>query len=289
MKNFFREVKQSVYGPAFYQELLSRPIKQSFKYFALLALCLSIIGAVIFSARLIPFLNNFLEQGVPRIISVFPADLAITIKSGQVSVNVAEPYVVPAPSDQGFFGDIRQSEGIDNLIVIDTQGEFSADRFRSLKTLAMLTSDSLVVQNERGHLTIQSLAGLPDTVVDRAMLDKTFKNIVPSLRTVIYALPPVMLLGFYLSFFGKLIFALLLALFTWILVRFWYKSCGYQAAYRITLHALTPALIYGYILTTLFPFLAFPFATTILALLTVILNFRLSPDPNPAPAPSGTQ
>lgn len=287
--NLFSNIKRSIYAPAFYREILSRPTKESFKYFALLALCLSVLSTLIVSVKILPDVNAFTSQIGPKVLKLYPAELEIKIQKGTATANVDQPYFIALPASDPELNPVGKRSDIKNLLVIDTKEPFSEERFREFKTAALLTGDSLVVQNNSSKLTIQSLQTAPDAVINHAWVESILTKFTPFLKALPYLLIPVFLIIFYLSFIGKLVYALFLALLVMLIARVRHITYGYKAAYRVTLHALTLGLIYGYVLTTLWSGFAFPFATTVFTLLVVILNLRPEPASSRVSTPAPTQ
>ena len=96
--SFLQNIGKSIYSPEFYKELLGLPFSFSLKYFYSLAVVLAVALAVIFSFKIIPAAQPFLQSIGPQVLNYYPDELVITIKNGDVSTNVAEPYLLPLPA-----------------------------------------------------------------------------------------------------------------------------------------------------------------------------------------------
>ena len=81
----FNNIKNSIYSPKFYQDLLAKPFSFSVRYFVLLALIVSLIGTINFSFTVFPAIKLFVDDLGPKIINYYPNDLQLTINKGQVS------------------------------------------------------------------------------------------------------------------------------------------------------------------------------------------------------------
>ena len=90
----FKNIKNSIYSPKFYKELLEKPFSFSFKYFAIFALTISLFVTIIFSVIYIPGIKFFIDEFGYNVIDYYPEELQVTIKNGQVFTNVQEPYFI---------------------------------------------------------------------------------------------------------------------------------------------------------------------------------------------------
>jgi hypothetical protein len=95
---FLTKIKNSIYGPKYYQELINLPFSYSLKYFSLFAFIFSLLLVVKFSIFSLPQLYSALNGIGPTIIASYPQELEVSVKGGNVSTNVNEPYFFKAPS-----------------------------------------------------------------------------------------------------------------------------------------------------------------------------------------------
>src|SRR3989344_4178481 len=137
IKRFFTIFKRSLLDPKYYHDILKAKFSFSLKYLYTLLFFLALIHALIFSAQIavfIPLIPRFIETAKTVVQNTYPDELVITIKDGQLSTNVKEPYSIPLPKE---FPDIFDQ----NLITIDTKAQVSD--YPKYQSLALVTKDSI--------------------------------------------------------------------------------------------------------------------------------------------------
>ena len=87
--DFLKKVKRSVYSPKYYQELLDQPLSYSIKYFLAFVFIFGVLLVVGFSLFSFPKINKTLNDAVRKAANNYPQELAVTVKSGNVSTNVS--------------------------------------------------------------------------------------------------------------------------------------------------------------------------------------------------------
>jgi len=218
----FKNIKDSIYGPEYYKEVLAKPASYSFKYYFLFALIVSLVITVCFSFMAIPKIKAFADYGSTKIVELFPAELRIDVKNGQVSTNVQEPYFIKFP------GELKAKENseisnknlsnIENILVIDTKNDFNLDTFNSYKTFALLTKNSVVYYKDNG-IEMQPLESSMNFSVDREKVASVIDKIKPYIK---FVYPIVVLSIFVISmivFCFQLICLFFGALFVWLVAR----------------------------------------------------------------------
>lgn len=295
--SFWRLIYRSIYSPPFYRELLGspfdatqgKPFKFSLKYFATLALGLAVALTVLFSARIISPVGEFLKKIGPAVVSNFPEGLVVTLKDGSVSVNAEEPYVVSLPQalrdaqERARNEDANEGAPTANLLVIDTREPVSLERFAELNTL-LWVAKSNVVFREKGGIRIDSLERFPDFVIDEGMARKLADGI-DSLRRFV---APVIVFGsfFVILFLMAFTFVYLLfgAVVVWVAARLRRVPVGYGKAYQLALHAVTLTLFYDALFFIVPVPARVPFFGTILLFVAALANLR--PDSSAPSSPA---
>ncbi len=188
----------------------------------LIALLLSLYSVITISIFLFgtvyPVIKNLEVKASQFVTDIFPENLSIAIKDGNVTTNVTEPYYLTV--DKGRLEDISEFFGAkrDNsisrirILTIDTKG--NAEDFERYQSLALLTERSLVYYSD-DEIKITSLASVKDFTLTRAIiLDKIHEvnkdgKIVKIISWILLASPLILLLGLFL---GNLLVLLNLAL-----------------------------------------------------------------------------
>ena len=243
--------KQSFYSPQFYRELKHKNFWFSLKYFYSLVLILAFVSAVASSIFVLPMVKTLMQKAEPFLRS-YPSELAITIQDGRASANVAEPYFVEMPRWLcDLSGEMEENDfcKLTNVVTIDTKTPFSLSKMEEYKTLAWLTSDSMVVK-QGAETKITALKDLPNTVVDKhfmdGLADKTAK-IVRRATPVVLPVTAILIFFAYIVSLSKLVFLLLGALIVLLIAKIKKVEMTYGYAYRIGLHAVTLGVILNFL------------------------------------------
>ena len=242
MKTFFAHIGSSIYNPAFYTELTSKPFGFSFKYYLKLAVLLSLLATIVFAFSVIPAISAKFDQYGRKFANSYPADLEITITKGQASINRPEPYFIPLSDETP--NDLKEKDVI-NLVVIDTKRSFDLTTFENYRTVAWLTKDSIAMYRNSSGNQVQfiSLKDVPDTVITRDQVNQLVNRLLPIARALPWFLIPfIFLIGlFYFAY--RMVYLLIFALLIWVLLSIMKREIKYRVAYQIGLHAMTLPLI----------------------------------------------
>ena len=130
MQDFFQDIKNSFYGPKYYQGLLKKPFFYSLRLFVMFGLLVALLSALVFSFAFLPRVKSVLSQAGTQLIEHFPSELQLTVKDNKVSTNVPEPYFIKVP-----VGFSAGPQVVENLAVIDTQTAFSFEKFKEYKSV----------------------------------------------------------------------------------------------------------------------------------------------------------
>lgn len=113
----FAKIKDSIYNPEYYKDILQKPFSYSIKYFLFFALIFALVFAIPVSLKLIDGIKNISENS-PQLANYFPEELTIFIKDGKASTNVQEPYFIKIPNQWRADQDIDiQSKNIENIVL----------------------------------------------------------------------------------------------------------------------------------------------------------------------------
>lgn len=270
----FDIVRKSIYSPAFYQSLLVKPLSFSLKYYASFSIGLAVALTVFLSAFWVPAAHEFMTNAGEEVLKNFPENLVIRIEGGEVTeVSEPEPYVIPLPESASLPEGLEGEPVPKNLIVVDTTNEFTIDRFRSFDTLMMLTRDSVVYREAEGRVAIQSLSGMPATVVDKEFVG----NLADAMRSASRFIAPIIVFATFFVFIAGFAFVLgylvpgaVLALG---IARLNGWKIKYGKAYQFGIHAATASILLYFMLLLLLPALQIPFLFT--GVFALVLWFNL--------------
>lgn len=283
MKQLIEHIKQSVYGPAYYSELLTRPFSFSLKYYSALALFLALFLTIVSSIQLVPRVNQFARDFPTKFFAYYPDQLEVKIEKGIVSSNVVEPYFLPIPEE---FKDSSGSEGgINSLLVIDTKTPFSVAQFKKYKVAAWLSRDQIAVFNRNGSVRIEAFDTKTELTINESALRGFEQRLRPFYQFAAQLSVIVIFLGLLIGFGVYFLYLLLGAVLILFLGRLLKQRFTYGASYRIGLHAITLPLLLDTILSLFnFPAIGFPFLMSAVMLAVVFVNFK-----DAAPAPEARQ
>lgn len=276
MKTIFETFKKSIYNPAFYREAAEKPLSSIIKYYAKATLLLTVFLVVVMGLYLIPRGVMFVKERAPYLVSAYyPKELVVKIDKGVASANVPMPYVVPLKtlSIDATVG------GVQNMLVINTDEEFVKSKFDEYSTYALLTKTDIVSRGENDSITIQPLSRTLTTVISQDTLSSWVVNIQDFLWWVILIIIVAM---FVFAFLGYMMYLVPLLLFAFIpkLVAYIKKTpLSYQAAYKMSLYAIVPALALKTLLNALHVFFLPSYFTFLVFMLIITINMREEAEP----------
>ncbi|MCX6723581.1 MAG: DUF1189 family protein [Candidatus Staskawiczbacteria bacterium] len=281
--NIFVKIKNSIYGPKYYEEVIAKPFSYSFKYLLAFALLFALVFTIVVTVKFIPIVNNLSEQA-PKMANYFPQELTITIKNGKVSTNVQEPYFIRAPKEYQSADNTSGNESnIENYIVIDTKNKFDLDTFNSYKTGVWLTADN-VAYLDKNKISIIPLSSVKDFTLNRGKI----ADFINTLKPFIVVLYPIVFVGAYIigymAVILKMIYLLFGALLIWLVAKTKGIKIGYKKSYIAGMQLMTGAIIVISILEAISFKLTFPFFFTILVIIFAVLNLNKNAEKSPAPA-----
>jgi hypothetical protein len=261
---FFKNIKNSVYGPDFYSGLISKPFSYSLKYYLLFALFAAAIATVILSFSVLPQIKSALNDLNVKIFQNYPAELVVKIENGKASTNAKDPFFVKYPGN---------SNELENLLTIDTKNQFDLDKFNSYKSQCLLTETEVICRDD-GQIKIQSLAKIPNITIDKDKVAVWSKRAMTFLNLIYPLFFIIVIVGFYLAITFRLAYLILFALLVWLVAKLKKVNIGYQKSYQLGLHLMTPALIITYLVALFAHNLKIPCFFTIIALVFAIINLK---------------
>jgi len=274
---FWKTFKSSIYDPVFYSELRQHNFLFSLKYFYTLVLFLALGATLVFGFIFVPLASVFVNSIGPAVVDYYPDDLVLNIEGGQASINKPEPYFFKVPDKLP--KEIKE-KGIENILVVDTKSDYSADKFAEYKTISLLTKDSIIYKGDKDAITIEPLKKFPDFTLEK-------KDIISwaGKASSVTKYLPIVLVGtiFFISLVvlsSHLGYLLIAALLIFFLAKIRKVNLSYWESYRIGMHAITLPLIISAlpVLFTFLPHIPFAFTAILLVIVWINLMSKTSPE-----------
>lgn len=284
-------VKDRAYRPAFFVEQ-TFTLKQGLKFYAgLIALFVMALSLIALPGT-VKFVHEVLSEHWDRQVSIiselYPTELVLSVRQGQVSTNMTEPYAIPLPLEW------RTSEFAvpENLLVIDSTKRIETDDFAREDTWFIIGADQVGFFNyEKNEYRINDLSQALDGESFTIHADEYVQFVTQGahyLRIVLLvgvALLPFLLYAMF--FVGYLLYLLVGAMLVIITARFRGYTLGYARAYLSGLYLLPLPLSY-LVLLSLFHVQAMPLGFTLLLFVATLMNFPKKPLVPVVPSESGT-
>ena len=244
LSTFVRTFWKSLTSFAYYKDIIQARFAFSFKYFWLFSFVLGSILTVVISFTVIPTINKFLGRLSQKVTNLYPPDLVVTIKNGQVATNAVEPLHIPIPFE--LFTDtppaISDQKQI-YLVTIDTKAQI--DDYQNSQSLIFITKDTAVVRDDNEGYRIYPLKDAGDVTLNKKMVDEFLNKIMPLLNYI----PTVLVIILFVVFafilpISRLVSLMFLNLPLLVTARLMHISLSYKKLFQVGLHALTlPTLI----------------------------------------------
>jgi hypothetical protein len=267
--NIFKTIGKSIYGPDFYSTLVGQGKSLSVKYYFKFLLLLALLATIIFSVVNMPKAFRALTpESVDSLVALYPAELTLTTKDGTFVTNVKEPYQIPMKYQE----DAPKKEGEqENFAVIDTKVDaVSLETFKKYDTFVLINKNSVVALKD-GSLQMTPVATYfaPGFELNQTSIKSFTVKVLPLVRNMVWLIPVLIYIGFYISGLMTLVLMFVWALLVWLVLLLNRQSKGYSYAYCITIHATTLSLILGVLFTRL-PW----YVSAIVTLIVILVNLR---------------
>lgn len=215
------------------------------------------------------------------VMSLYPDELRVHVKGGEIVTNVTEPYAIAFPEAwRGISGGTDMPE---NLLIIDTTKSIAADDFLIQKTWLILGKDTLGAWDQKeGKVSIYSFDSedtrksadaltVTKTIYDRFVID-TFSVVQKVLLVGLCLLPVFLYIVYWLWYLLYLLFG---AGVVWVVVKVRGYDLSYVDAYRAGMYLLPVPLIYDFFVMLLshFPYVRIPFLFSIFLFVMALRNF----------------
>lgn len=256
LKTFLQTFVKSCTSPAYYADILKAKFSFSLKYFILFNFLISLITVV---KILIPlFAMDFTSMTIDAI-NIFPADLAISIQNGKLSVNQPLPYVIPFPTDPKT---AENKDDLSNFIVFESDKNIKgAASFFDYHSVFVITETTVYSRRDASSQEIRSFPipeSMGSVIINRQQLENlrtSFLNL-PIIKTKSYVailgilaflfLVPLMI---WARFYTALIYAILVYFLTMFLRGpvLNGQKIPFKKMLQLSLHSLTPVIVLAYV------------------------------------------
>ncbi len=218
-------------------------------------------------------LSEHWDRQVAIISELYPAELVLSVRQGQISTNMPEPYALLLPIEW------RTSEFAvpDNLLVIDTTKRIETQDFARQDTWFIIGADQVGFYNyEKNEYRIndvkQALSNESFTIhaTEYSTLVTKVAHFLRIALLVGIALLPFLLYGLF--FVGYLVYLIVGAFLVWLAMRFRGYTFSYARAYLSALYLLPLPFIY-LVLLSLLHMRGMPLGFTLVLFIATLINF----------------
>jgi hypothetical protein len=226
MKTFIGEFKKSFSSKGWYHEVINGRVPFRVGYPLMLSLIASLCIAVFFSLfmyqKMLPGLRGVLLEAIP-------ADLVVTVKSGELSINKPVPYALPLRTNER-----KMDRG--NILVIDTGVPANLTSNKDYDTYAFANKTTLVTEKENGEIQVFYFKNMPDFTFDR----DTALDIYEKVSSFAWILPVILIAPILIVIFIQMLFVFALAGFLlWIMLKIAGRATTWKWAAITSMYAYT--------------------------------------------------
>lgn len=244
LRTFNHILWKSISSLRYYQDIVTAKFSFSFKFYLMFSLLLSLTLTLSLSIIIVPFLTQFSSRFEKRAPNLFPQDLAITLKEGEVTTNAVEPLRFPIPFEllvdvPGAVSDQNQKY----LLTIDTKAN-SSD-FAKSQSLILVTKNEVVLTQNNDNYQVVPFDKSDEFLLNFEVYQKFLQDTKPFIRFL--PVISVLLIFFVFSFIFPLLRLIFLIIITPILfaaARLMGLNLSMGKITQLGLHALTlPTLL----------------------------------------------
>lgn len=277
LKTFFYVLKNTFTNPSYYATILKAPFSFSLKFFLVYQVLFALITVVIFGFVALKPFSTLVNNAPAILIESYPPRLEVTVKNGEVSTNVKEPYAIPLRSVEKVYDkytkDVKgaASDNITNLVVIDTKGRI--EDFRSYQTVMLVTKRHITTLDDNGKIQTMELNNVSNLVINKKVVEKFADQVRPFLGYVIPTLSMLLFLFIFLFFTtGRLMYLIFGAACLLVSAKLMSYPLTYKKSYQMGLHlVVVTGTLFG-VLSLLQVPLQYPFLyTSVFVLIGVLI------------------
>jgi len=239
----FKYIEDTVYNPAFYSAQKEGSNTKALYHLLSLILIQAVALTIVVTLYTAPLISDFTSKAsIEKLIGYFPEELELTVKDGQLSTNVEEPYTITYTNPK--------DGTIHNVVYIDTLSQFTGESFEQSNSLIYLSKDYIVSESDKGKIELQKISGIPNMVVDRENINKWVSDIEPLIVYIIPITAVLLLIGLTISStVGSLILLSIAAFIIWCALQIKDTPLLFGKIFRQVIYCLTLVVILNIILS----------------------------------------
>lgn len=238
IKTFLYVFYKSLTSPRYYRDVVNAPTSFSIKYFLVLVLLVSLAVSAFKLAPAIPEMKSAINGFVNDALNLYPSDLVITSKDGNLSINQPEPYIIGMPDSVK-----QEQQDFENFIVFDSLG--TLDDLEKYKTVVLVNSANILVKDtQNDKIEVYPLKEMPDGQISRVDLEKLVESSADFINILPYLAFSLGVLGILIYNFGfRLLYLVFIAVIIWVLAKIRDLDFDFGKSYRVAIHTLTLPLV----------------------------------------------
>ncbi len=241
LQTFWYALVKTFTSPSYYGHILKAPFSFSLKFYFFYFFLYALITTTIITVTGLLPMNKFILRLPALATQAYPEELTITIRNGDVSTNVPEPYAIPVERVEKLFNDYQKevlgskSDTIRNIFVVDTKA--SIEDIDKYNTFALLTKSHISYRDDRGTIKTVPLDEITNVTIDRKLVQMIGNRVAPYLPIMLPILAAtIFAFTFVFLSFGKLTYLLVVAAILWVIAKVVPYPISYGKSYQIGLH-----------------------------------------------------
>lgn len=267
---FLRIIRSSIYDPVFCTSVRTENLGSALKQYTLFILSVAVLLSIPLYIFLGSEVSKIKRTGDIRgkTLALYPDELVLTFRDGQLSSNVEEPYSIPTLPE--FSGEVA------NLVVISTREPIALADFERYDTIAILGNDAVwTLDAEKNQIQIQKFDQFSkeDMVINEQKVTEFVDMAMKVGKTVITILfiflPLIVFVFLWLSYLSYLFLG---ALVIWVVAKIRKVNLTYGQSYKIGLYLLTLPILYDVLTTGPLSMFHIPFLFTVILAVVAYTN-----------------
>lgn len=248
-KGFFQEIYDSIVNFDGYRTWQNQTFGKNLWYLfrlLLLTTLISILPVFVLLVSQSSKLPKIITQGKQAVATAYPKELVLTIKNGQLSTNVTEPYYFDLPKNLS-----GETEVTKHLITIATAAQ--VEDYEKYNTAVLVTKSAVVYpKSGSSQKEVMFLKEIKDGKIDYQNYTKVVRQLDPYWNYIypifwVFVVALVLLvpfLGAGLGILGQLFYFIFIGGIVWLLAKAFKVDKSFGQIYRILMHASTLPILF---------------------------------------------
>jgi hypothetical protein len=248
-KGFFQEIYDSIVNFDGYRTWQNQTFGKNLWYLfrlLLLTTLISVLPVFVLLVSQSSKLPKIITQGKQAVATAYPKELVLTIKNGQLSTNVTEPYYYDLPKNLS-----GETEVTKHLITIATAAQ--VEDYEKYNTAVLVTKSAVVYpKSGSSQKEVMFLKEIKDGKIDYQNYTKVVRQLDPYWNYIypifwVFVVALVLLvpfLGAGLGILGQLFYFIFIGGIVWLLAKAFKVDKSFGQIYRILMHASTLPILF---------------------------------------------